>query len=1014
MRLADDHRGRVPFALVGVLLLVGSSTFAASLATPDAGVVDRSADVAMDRADAETTAALRTAVRKAARAAARDPVTRPANNSVGRALGANETFRNYLRLRIAVAARDALSTVEHRRGATTARASLPPVSGDVDAAVRNVSVASEDGGRALRVEISNLSLVASREGRVVADRTVTRRVTAAVPVLALHARTTDYQRRLNRSPVYAPGLARRTTAGLLAVTEARGLAQHYGAPVDNVLGTRHVELSTNAGLLAAQRASFGRTDPDAERGVRAATLRTGLSDFGSAVGGGPATDELVGAAPSPNPEPNSTPLSTQTLTVGVDDTADDAFLAFLRGTGDADGFDAVLRDGYAPNLTVVADVTAVNEGTRPGPDAPGPTWSLVSEEVDTAVSVTGRESASPPATGVGERAFESTTRRVVSRHTVTRTWRAANRSRRTTTAQWTDRRRVRVAVVGSVRSLPGRDRPVEPLFERGGALSGPNLDAVPRLAREELGARGGADAVARRAVTGDVDRTPVPAATERPAELRAWVYADVAALRERVRNVSVEVTARDTATGHANAAAELASTLRDRRAELVDAPASYDGVADRVRVAARAAYFDAVLARLDERAADAAGRNGRLRDALASRDVNATAARDRLSSRAVRDTRDAPNDAAAFVPDGDPAYLSTAGVDGPVVDSVADGATYTPLATRNVNLFTLPYGDLSDAVVDGALGSGGDVSLRNAGRALVAANRTLAVRNDSTLRTRRDELGSEVGRSLDAVSETAASTVDRETALSRAESREAVAAGFDRWDDAGHRAVAAANGSLAAAVAAEAASGGGPSQNPTTDGGVTAASTARDRLATTLRVELREVATDSRVRVSEAAVNGTATRTRTLATELGREAASNGADRLTGAVLNGTLGAVPAGLPLSPTLSPWVATTNLWVVETRGAYARFAVAAGGGAVPTTYVRDGSVVRLDADGDGHREVVGSNDRVGFELRTVVVAVVPPGGNGVGDVDGQAVEASAAWSGPAPGPRCDTPTGRCPRE
>ena len=1004
MRLADDERARVPFALVGVLLLVGSSTFAASLASPDAGVVDRSTDVAMDRADAETTAALRVAAREAARAAARDPVTTPANNSVGRALGPNETFRNYLRLRVAVAARDALSTVEHRRGTTTARASLPPLSNGPGAAIRNVSVAGEDGGRALTVTVRNVSLVASRDGRIVADRTVTRRVTVAVPVLALHARTTDYQRRLNRSPVYAPGLARRTTAGLLAVTQARAVAQYGGVPVENVLANRHVELSTNAGVLAAQRASFGRADPDAERGVRAATLRTGVADVGAVAGGGPATDRVVSAMPSPNPRPSPRQLPTQTLAVGVNETADDAFLAFLRGS-DAPtrpGLDAVVADGYAPNLTVVAAVTEAREGNRPAPDAPGPSWSLVTEDVATTVTVDDAEgAATPPAVGVGERAFETTARRVHSSHTVTRTWRAANRSRRTTTAEWTDRHRVRVAVVGSLRTLPGPRRPVDPLFDRGGALSGPNLESVPRRARAELASRGGADAVARRAVTGDANRTPAPVAAPRPSGLRPWVYEDVATLRETVRNVSVEVDARDTATGRANAAAELAATLRDRRAELVDAPATYDGVADRVRVAARAAYLDAVLARLDERAAAADGRNGRLRDALASRGVNATRVSAHLSSRIDAGGRGsvAPNDSAAFVPDGDPAYLSLSGVDGRGVDGVADGATYTPLAARNTNLFTLPYGDLADAVVGSALGPGGDVSLRTAGRALAAANRTLAVRDDATLRARRDGLQDDVERSFGSVSRTAAATVERETDLTRAESESAVAAGLARWDGVGRRAVAAANGSLAAAVAAESGVRG---------------VMARDRLATTLRVDLREATTASRVRVSEAAVNDTVTRTRTVAKELAREAASRAADRATGRVLNGTLGAVPAGLPLSPTLSPWVATTNLWVVQARGAYARFSVSAGDGAVPTTYVRDGSAVRLDADGDGSRELVGSNDRVGFRLRTVVVAAVPPGGNGVGDVDGDASETSPAWTGPAPGPRCDTPTGRCPRE
>lgn len=1029
MRLADDERARVPFALVGVLLLVGSSTFAASLASPKAGVVDDSVDVAMDRADAETTAALRVAVREASRAAAADPVTTPANTTVGRALGRNRTFRNYLRLRIALSAREALSTVEHRRGSAVARASLPPVSAvGLEPALRDVSVTRADGGRSLTVVVRNVSLLAARDGRVVAERTVSRRVTVRVPVLALHDRTAEFQRRLNRSPVYAPGLKRRATAGLLAVAEARGLAQHAGAPVDNVLANRHVELSTNAGVLAAQRASFGRTDPDAARGVRAATLRTGLSDALSPSGGGEATARIVGTAPRPNPQ-NSSSLSTQTFSASVGGTADDAFLAVLGAEsqpddspGDAPTLGRVLRDGYTADLTVVSAVTDVDEGRKPAPNAPDVPdgsgeaggWTLVGEDVDTDTSVFVLEDVAPPTVGVGERAFETTARRVAVRHTVSRTW-VRNGTRRTTTGSWTDAYRVRVAVVASLRSLPVPDRPVTPLFERGGALSGANLAGVPRLASAELADRGGADAIARRTALdagGDGDGSALGASTThvggRPENLRQWVYTDVARLRERVRNVSVEVTARDAATGHANAAAELAAAVRARRAQLVDAPAEYDGVADRARVAARAAYIDRVLAALDDRAAAAGGRNDRLREALASRGVDPDAVRAALASSAVEDDRAASADAAtadasgadadAFVPDGDPAYLSLSSVDGAAVDGVADDAAYTPLAARNTNLFTLPYGDLADAVV-GAVFGGDRVSLRTAGRALVAADRTLAVREDPTLRDRRNALAEAVDRSLVAVRLRAVIAVRRETTLTREESADAVDVALARWEGPGARAVAASNGSLAAAVASEA--------------GVES-DTTRDRLATALRVELREATTVPGVRVSEAAVNDTASRTRTLATELATETASRGADRLTGRVLNGTLGSVPAGLPLSPTLNPWVATTNLWVVEARGAYARFAVSAGGGAVPTTYVRDGSVVRLDADGDGSREVVGSNERIGFEVRTVAVAVVPPAGNGVGDIGGDAVEASPAWSGAAPGPRCDTPTGRCPRE
>jgi len=40
-------------------------------------------------------------------------------------------------------------------------------------------------------------------------------------------------------------LGRQITASLYAMTWARGYGQYAGAPVENVLANRHVELSTN-------------------------------------------------------------------------------------------------------------------------------------------------------------------------------------------------------------------------------------------------------------------------------------------------------------------------------------------------------------------------------------------------------------------------------------------------------------------------------------------------------------------------------------------------------------------------------------------------------------------------------------------------------------------------------------------------------------------------------------------------------------------------------------------------
>jgi len=62
----------------------------------------------------------------------------------------------------------------------------------------------------------------------------------------------------------------------------------------------------------------------------------------------------------------------------------------------------------------------------------------------------------------------------------------------------------------------------------------------------------------------------------------------------------------------------------------------------------------------------------------------------------------------------------------------------------------------------------------------------------------------------------------------------------------------------------------------------------------------------------------------------------------------------------------------------------------------TYVRDGSPVRIDWNDDGDREHAGRADELSLSVRTAVVVVVPPGGQGVGDTDGNADERSEGWS------------------
>ncbi|GGJ08840.1 hypothetical protein GCM10008995_18390 [Halobellus salinus] len=1017
MRLADDNRARVPFALIGVLLLVGSATFAASLSTRGPGPVDKSADAAAERVDAETTAALRTAVRDAARAAARDPVTVAAEDGPGSALVGPNTFRRYLRLRIFLSARDAVTPVEHRRGDAVARVSLGGSVDTVSEAIDRVSVSGVDGGTELRATVRGLVLRVERDGRVVDTRRLNRTVTVAVPTLALHDRTTAFQKRLDAGPLESPGLARRMTVGLTAVAQARGLGQYAGLPISNVVATHHVSLSTNAGLLDAQRAAFGRTDPDAAAGVRAATLRTGATDLLSPHADSQVVSAVTGELPDPNaPERaagggSGALPATRTVSVSVNGTADAAFLSLLRGEN-GESLESIRQNGYGADISVGADRRTITSGDRPGPDPPGENWTLAYASVSTTVSVAGGGSARPvEPVGVGERLLYRATRRVVERHTVQRTWVKPNISARTTAASWRDTHRVRVTATARLDDSRAPSRPVRPAFESGGVLDGPNLRDANAAARTVVSGLGGADGIARNAVTGGRTSASTSVAGDRPDGLDPWIYKDLTGLRERVRNISVTVAASDAATGGDNGAARLAAAVRDRRAELVDAPREYHGVADRSRVAARVAYLDRVLARLDSRAGRTDDRNdgiGRALDAAGITPERANELADLTpeppTPRATVGSDTGVRGTTVFIPDGDPAYLSSGAVDGRLVDGIADDEQYVGLAVRNLNVFAIPYGDTADLVTRTLLGDPGRVSLHTAGGALVAADRTLAEHPDPTLRSRRDALEPNVERSMRAVRHTAIESLARETSLTTEQRRNAVDRAFSQWDTPGERALAATDGSLARATAeaavAEVSTHGGDSD------------VVKDRLRTALRVDLRRVATAKRVRVPEDAVDGVVSERRKIVERETNNLAENATEVAIERGSKGKVGGVPAGLPISPSLSPWVATVNVWVIESKGAYGRFAVHTESGS--TTYVRDGQQVGLDVDGDSVAEPMGRSKRIEFSVRTVSVVAVPSGGLGVGDTDGNADERSVAWRDPKPGPRCVTPTGECSRE
>ncbi|MFC7204369.1 hypothetical protein ACFQJC_12650 [Haloferax namakaokahaiae] len=1007
MRLADDTRGRVPFALLGVLLLVSSATFSGALSGQSL-VTDQRVDVSMDRATAQVDATVRSAVSAAARDAAANPVTTPANTTVGRVLSENDTFRDYLKLRIALEAKSRLESVSAGRNGVRATASLPNATNEstLRTLLSRVSIESRENGTLLVATVENVSVEAVREGDVVASEPVTSTVSVQTPVLALHEKTETFERRLDANALNGGTLDATVTTALWTSAWARGWGQYSGLPIDNVVSNEHAALATNAGVLLAEQQTFGTTDRDARGAMGRAAARAGARAILS-ESGVPVAPEMANALPSPNraDSPDPTIPEDRRINVSAGSAADAAFVSLLDGTNGPSIAD-LSTDAYRADVVVVADVTEVADTTGTT-QSPGDEWEHVETRTETDSSVTTRSTTLPG--GVDDSLVVDAGSRLVSETTTTtRTWRDGNVTL-TTRQRSNTTHRVDIAVVAEPHALPGPSKQIDPVFESGGVLESENLREAKAEGDDIVATRGGMDGLARDAVESDIDIQRTVSA-DKPTDIEPWIRADLYALHQRVKNRSVSVPARKIAAGEVNPAGELAASIRADRAELVAAPDTYDGVADRARVAARAAYLDRVLSALDRRA----NTTERVTNATESTAQDAgveslsaavQGARDaRTSLESASENRTAESETEVrYVPDADPMYLSLSGLNGSTMPEVSSDGTYHPLAARNTNLFTLPYGDATDTVLSPIFGSNRRVPLRVAARALLAADSTLAQTGpNETLQTRRDDLEIAVTRSMAPTRDAARETLKSHTDLTLTERRNALTGGLSRWPDPAHRALAISNGSAARAIAVEVAGAGTTEadilelrlDNAFRDARQTPAATVPQRLTnrtvqttrTTRQDVLADAVTDAAMNATEDAVHGKLNET--LEKRLGK-----------------SFKRVPAGMPVAPVPGYWYATVNVWDVEVKGEFAQFRVHARGETESLTYARDGSAVELDWDDDGEAERVGRGERIDFETRVPIVVAVPPSGVGVGDIDGDADERSEGW---ANGPGCEIPS------
>lgn len=983
MRVADDERARVPFALVGVVLLVSSATAAGLLATRDPTIDRTRGDRAVERAKTGASVALASASRSALEATARNPVVSPANTTFGEALGSETPVLDALALRVYARTERALRGQASAAGEASAAASLSRVRTTADAkrAIEAVNVTAVDDSL-VEVTLANVSVELRRGGSVV-DRSRTNLTTTVnSSALDLHRRVQRFETLLDRDAMDGPGLDRRVTGLLHGVVGVRGLLQYGGLPISNVLANRHVELTTNRAMLAMQEAAFGRSDADGDAAYRRARADVGVEDV-VAVAEKSATDRAKSVL-TENGVPESAanvgvssaknvPAADPTIPVGVNVTADEAFVAFADGDGEH-SLDGTLRDAYATTVRRAVDVTTVSETTSQSGARPDG-WTLKEESATEFVRVAGDAPAAD--TLADSTVLESHGRRVVRTERTTRTY--GNDSRERTVVE-THREVYRVTVgLGYEFRPPPRGQPsdrtasvLDRPFQR---VSSPVRERIAECATSVLLEDTSVDALAKRAVDGSVTTTQRLVHPEIPAGVRAQAYRDTADLRQRARSVSENATPGDLAAGDVPI-----EGLRTRVDALYTPPNRFESAGDRAVAAVRETYLGRVDARLRDRRAD-----GTLADVGGE-----------LGDRGVESPPDGRAAVTAESPvvavDGTPAYLTLGSV-GPEVSAELE-ESYRPMAARNVNWFTIPHGDAAQAVLDAAVPDPPEaVELGTAAQALTAADSVLDAASNETLRSQRDELRSATRESVDAAGRAYRGVLAASNeSFTESERRAVTRAAFGRWSSLSSRAKAIANGSAATDVVAEAARVADLSPMQ------------RDRLATRFRAEASAVHDRSRVRVPADLVRAATESARQVShvvaeealSEAGAIAGEKAAKRLGAA----DLGSVPAGFPIVPVPGFWYATANAWSVSAEGSWASFSVTAPGGSPlgegdGTTYVREDQPVAFDVDGDGEPDRLGSNERLAFEMSATVVVVVPAGPRGVGDVNGEADEQSAGW-------------------
>ncbi len=289
--IAADDRARVPFAMVGVFLLLTSVSIVGVLNLRTQPETDTDVSVAMDQAFAGAQSEVRDAVQTAAQDAAKEPVTEsadlastPAGNAIADLSDTeDEVFRNYVKLRIYLEAQRKLTSSTQEVGQVRTETSLPEThytEQSVKQAINSVDLRTGlDSGTSMKpgtleVTIDDLTATAYDESGRVGSRTEDISVTVASTVFPLHHKVETYEQRLNSGSMSSPNTLRTQAAARLyplawakaGYERFRGSnptpAADAGGTFHSVVENREVAVLGNSAIFSVQHRTFGTKDPN--------------------------------------------------------------------------------------------------------------------------------------------------------------------------------------------------------------------------------------------------------------------------------------------------------------------------------------------------------------------------------------------------------------------------------------------------------------------------------------------------------------------------------------------------------------------------------------------------------------------------------------------------------------------------------------------------------------------------------------------------------------------------------